>query len=60
MNDHAASGVELLATMVALEVFCSLMGDQNLLILEITLAVPAPGTSWFLLVLLCHVLDWTA
>jgi hypothetical protein len=40
MDDHASSSVELLATVVALEVLCSLMGDQDLLILEISLAIP--------------------
>lgn len=40
VDGHSSGGVEFLAAMVTLEMLGPLMGDQDLLILEITLTVP--------------------
>lgn len=40
VDGHSSGGVEFLAAVVTLEMLGPLVGDQNLLVLEITLAVP--------------------
>lgn len=40
VDGHSSSSVEFLAAVVTLEMLGSLVGDQDLLVLEITLAVP--------------------
>lgn len=42
MDGEAGSGVELLVADVALEVFCLLVLQQDLLIIKVPVAVPAP------------------
>ena len=43
VDREAGAGVELFVANVALEVFCFLMLDQNLLIIELPVAVPDHG-----------------
>jgi hypothetical protein len=40
VNSHSSGGAEFLAAMVTLEMLGPLVGDQDLFIFEITLAVP--------------------
>ena len=43
MNGETRPRVQLLVTHVTLEVFRFLMLQQNLVVVEVTVAVPAPG-----------------